>query len=114
MNMFVDISCTNSVLTISYLGWSVPLCFTKDGDFSHFGNTTYAQKLTYVVDDGTYYDEHKLTFANPHQSPNVGTEKQYPIIDIGRMNEDGSFGDYASIQVLNIGHYKVRTSTLEK
>lgn len=101
--MSIDIATNGDITTISYLEWSVSLIF-KDGVFTHFDVPRHRQVIR--PSDGTVsYDNQRKTFIN------LGVTKQRPSVDIGKMNQDQSFGDYASVRLTKNG-YEVRDSSI--
>jgi len=106
--MSVVIETVDDVTTISYLGWDVPL-HLKNGEFDHFGIPKHAGDTNYIVISGMFRDEQGLTFANPCEAA-VGGAKQCNV-DIGKLNKDGSVGDYATVWVSK-GRHTIRGSSL--
>ena len=101
--MSVDIATNGDIIIISYLGWSVSFIF-KDGVFTHFDIPRYKQVIR--PSNGTVsYDDQKETFIN------LTLTKGFPSVDIGKMNKDQSFGDYASVRLTKSG-YEVRDSSI--
>jgi len=101
--MSVDIATNGDITVISYLKWSVSLIF-KDGLFTHFDVPRCKQVIR--PSDGTVsYDVGRETFIN------LILTKGLPSVDIGKMNYDQSFGDYASVRLTKSG-YEVRDTTI--
>ena len=96
--MFVDIK--GDITTVSHLGWTVDLIF-NNGKFTHFDLPRY-KGVVRPSERTVSYDEQKFSFINLNSGPNV---------DIGAMNKDESFGDYASIKLTEDG-YKIRHSSI--
>jgi hypothetical protein len=97
--MSVNIESNGDITTISCLDWSIPLYF-KDGKFFQFGVPTYQQEFTYTVRSGTYYDEHKTTFAMVRKGNHMDSKEPCPVIDFGKIDEDGGLQISALIWVI--------------
>jgi hypothetical protein len=71
----------------------------------HFGELTYGKTVTFIVEDGIYFDKLKKTFVKPR----LDCTETRVSVDIGRMNNDGSFENYYTVYITTCG-YSVKHS----
>lgn len=111
--MSVNIETKDNVITISYLNWSIPL-HMKDGEFNHYGIPIYYGKIDYTVSDGCYYDHIKSSFLSTSTDKHPDTKEVCAAaVNIGYMNKDNSYGDYATVSVSKSG-FKIKYATCDK
>lgn len=95
--MSVNITSENNVITISHLGWSIPLHF--ESGKNHFGIPTHPS--TFEMKNGFYKYQYNKSFCIPHSI----NKPDCLEVDVGSMNKDTTTVDhYYTISVTKNGY----------